>query len=649
MKNRRKKETTMPGGDTVSNPFGTSKKTRRSDGMETDAQIEELQGTAQQTSKRGREETPDDDLDKRYKQSETTPKTSEAGEIAAKMKESAWKMITHFTQTIAPAIRNMTTEAEANTPKQPLKDLIQKIGIVHKAAEPLLTKIKDDLTRLENLEEYIKDLENRLQAQLQGNTEETRRVEEIRRQIESAKTITTQEKIIKEKWPKAVYQRTAPATDSFLKPRRMRILIMNEKGEQDEGLLKALEYQYPRLKTFRNSATGNRMATIVRTENTREGAPAQPTDNILLAGKLKKEAKIADILKLIGDIEKHRHNWEINNPNSGPAEDDEENIPMIMFPTETDYNTAKKITELGIQSQRVYLSHKMTKREAKMEAAARRIETNDRKNTVIINPEEGQTSQEIMKNLKNAINPTNIGIDVETVTKTPNGDLKLRIREKVSGGKEKLVQEITSQLGNKLEIKPFQVTTKMILKDLEETATQDEIEQALKEIITGPTQRIIRVDPPRTSAGGKTTATYYVDKTDAMDLEKKGRIQVGWSRCKTERHIIVPSCQNCQCIGHSSRFCNLPPSREKLCHRCATSGHTASECESQVLRCYNCRMEGHPANSMTCPYYRERFYNQKSWIKQATGPKRPTTRTGTTRIAETQTDPIPEEENRYDA
>lgn len=107
----------------------------------------------------------------------------------------------------------------------------------------------------------------------------------------------------------------------------------------------------------------------------------------------------------------------------------------------------------------------------------------------------------------------------------------------------------------------------------------------------------------QTNKMGKKSAFLSVPGEMAVKLLNRGRIGEGWDRWRV-RDVITPSrCFTCRKVGHEAKDCKAKGKGE-VCHNCGHFGHYRSDCKN-AKACYLCGKEGHKAESMTCPVFRD--------------------------------------------
>lgn len=231
---------------------------------------------------------------------------------------------------------------------------------------------------------------------------------------------------------------------------------------------------------------------------------------------------------------------------------------------------------------------------------------------LIIKPEkredESNSYANVLKHLKKNLNAEDYGATIKDTQRTKEGGIKMFVHSK--NGTDKLKSAIETTLGKTMKANVYKTVKRkaIIISELDETTSREEIKGALEE-------NGIRVDDPemgevRRSRRGNLTCTIFISPEEGFRLIKMKRIKVGWRRCRVIEKITPLKCMLCNKIGHIAKDCR--EDKEYLrnrCLNCLTPGHIAKECTNQP-KCYNCDIEGHRAESMVCPKYRE-------WVKEA--------------------------------
>lgn len=209
---------------------------------------------------------------------------------------------------------------------------------------------------------------------------------------------------------------------------------------------------------------------------------------------------------------------------------------------------------------------------------------------------EGKTYADLLKTVKNSLNPTDLGVEVNNIFKTRKGELLLT----VSNGAEK-AQLLKRNLRQKLpEANTSFLLKKKVLhiKDMDEVTTTEEISDAISKA-TGSKPEALEIRALRPSYGNKQNVTVITSEATANLLLQRGRILIGWTSCRVIERMRDLKCYRCWELGHVKAHCS-GPDREHLCLKCAKSGHLLKDCPNSFY-CVHCKIEGHQSNSQRCP------------------------------------------------
>ena len=98
---------------------------------------------------------------------------------------------------------------------------------------------------------------------------------------------------------------------------------------------------------------------------------------------------------------------------------------------------------------------------------------------------------------------------------------------------------------------------------------------------------------------------------DANILLKQPRIKIGWFRHRIQELIVPELCRKCKKYGHNRKECKGELKKLGGCLRCGNREHKAKGCTNQP-KYYVCKVDGHRADSMACPKYKEAVGKKKT-------------------------------------
>ena len=145
-------------------------------------------------------------------------------------------------------------------------------------------------------------------------------------------------------------------------------------------------------------------------------------------------------------------------------------------------------------------------------------------NSVVITPGQGMTYAQILKDLKQNVKPDEAEVTIHNVRKTENGNVLVAFKNSTMSGKafQEAVQRVVKEKG-KVTLRTPKVTIEV--RDLEETATKEEVVEALRTVVEGTCELDTHVIGP--SPRGQMTALVNTDPTTATKLLEKARLRIG--------------------------------------------------------------------------------------------------------------------------
>lgn len=222
--------------------------------------------------------------------------------------------------------------------------------------------------------------------------------------------------------------------------------------------------------------------------------------------------------------------------------------------------------------------------------------------TVLVKMKDKETTYaSLLKVVKNAVNPSDVGAQVKNIRKTKDGNILLTVQngfEKAEALRKKIEEKVPEAMTSHV------VDKKVIhIKNLDNISTVEDIREAITSAIgTGSNKFEVRALRP--AYGQKQNVTIVMAKTDADKLINLRQIKIGWMNCKIVEREREVKCYRCWQYGHVKSNCN-GPDREKLCVKCSQEGHKAAECKNNMF-CVNCDQEGHQTGSTKCPVNKNR-------------------------------------------
>lgn len=222
-----------------------------------------------------------------------------------------------------------------------------------------------------------------------------------------------------------------------------------------------------------------------------------------------------------------------------------------------------------------------------------RVQNN--KQDAILMKMKDKTYADLLKMVKNSVNPSELGVDIGDVKKTRDGNLLLTIQN----GSDR-AEIFKKELSEKLPGITVSTRTKkkvIHIKGMDELATEREIRDSVAKV-TSLRPETIDVRALRPAFGNHQNATIIVEEKAAEELIRLGKIKIGWLNCKLIERKREEKCTRCWDIGHHKSNCK-GPNREHLCLKCGKPDHKAAECKNEPY-CLQCKEAGHQTGSRRC-------------------------------------------------
>lgn len=206
---------------------------------------------------------------------------------------------------------------------------------------------------------------------------------------------------------------------------------------------------------------------------------------------------------------------------------------------------------------------------------------------------------ELLKSVKQSVDPEKIGVKIKSMKETARGDLVLS----VMGGEEKassLRTEIQAKLRD-VDVATRKSTVTLHISDVDPTVNKEEIRNCIAAHIKAD-KNSVEITSLRPNRNGNHTVTVKLPRDGARQLISSGRIQIGWLLSKVRERVSITRCFKCLGFGHTQRECT-GKDRSGECLRCGKTGHKAKDCKNTPF-CTKCQAEEHRADSIRCPYYK---------------------------------------------
>lgn len=236
----------------------------------------------------------------------------------------------------------------------------------------------------------------------------------------------------------------------------------------------------------------------------------------------------------------------------------------------------------------------------------RRSSQRARRETILVKPTtEEKTYADLLREMKENIDMDKLDVKINNVEKTREGYVKLNIFRGKQGSGETVKAAVQERLKDVAEVHLKKRKKNIVILDLDDITTEEEVYDALKAEIQDLTRddTVIKMSPKANSRGLQ-YANIQLAIEEANRLLGLQRIKVGWTRCRIVERLVPVKCYRCQNYGHYASSCNSEEDMSSKCLKCGHDGHKIKECENEPF-CSACKKKGHTSSEMICPKYKE--------------------------------------------
>lgn len=399
-------------------------------------------------------------------------------------------------------------------------------------------------------------------------------------------------KIIEDNWPRSMFERTKVIKRGLDECEGSRAFIAETTSEADWQVLKGLANQFPSIAVLMNNKPQNcSVATIDCSDGISfdDEQPQMKSRKLFVAfvSRANKEEEMTAVLK---SLRKKSETCRLSSI-------------TLSADSLLDPYRLRKLCECCFIDSKVEIEICAPKKGDKSSETLPSDKQKVSHDTIFIKKTEpNQSYAQVVNGLKGSLNTELLGVTIDRVSETKDGGVKMVIKEMKKGAKESLIAEIKKT--SNAEVQSKRKDTPILFCDLDETTTRDEISRAIFDNF-GITKESVTIRDIKRSFSGKYTAYATLPPTAALKVLSRTSVKIGWVRSRIREQLIPICCNRCLQFGHKARDCKSPkPNEPSMCKRCAQTGHLAKACENEK-RCYVCEEDGHRADSMACPNFRE--------------------------------------------
>ncbi|KAL0809253.1 hypothetical protein ABMA28_011472 [Loxostege sticticalis] len=208
-----------------------------------------------------------------------------------------------------------------------------------------------------------------------------------------------------------------------------------------------------------------------------------------------------------------------------------------------------------------------------------------------------KTAEDTKAELKRAVNPVSINVQVDGLRKVGNAGVVIQTTSQESAKRFREALPSTLRVTEPKQRQPLvsiasisgDPDPKEMLRTLHEQNLQDDSCWPLERL-----QKEAKVAFKKSRRGSGTT-TMLIDR---------GRIYYGWDVAAVHDFVSVTCCNKCQLYGHPEKYCRAA---EVVCGKCGGSGHKSADCSAKEQRCATCHKFGkkdaatHTTGARQCP------------------------------------------------
>lgn len=531
----------------------------------------------------------------------------EANKREITQREAVMKRI----KTIANNLAKMARENQ-NT-RRDLKEQIHRLQHATEDMEKLYSlepEVEEKLVESKECQTEEGAVKERRSIATQTDCDEERsneRAEALRKFLGSNMDEADIIRAVQEDWPEELYSRTRKIENSILNSEDDRnILIIMDAGEgKEHPLLQKLARQQQWLKSplSKGVPQGGGMISSKRecTIETNAEEARSSYQHTFIAGveASSPEQTIKVVSQIVAEVKGR----------TGPSK----NLGVTCS-TEDLQNTLRKICEIKYWEDEIQIDIHVRKQTHKNNQGMqrtgewRKVKSNDLEVIELKLPQgSNKTYAEMLREAKAAVNLEELGIEVKGVTKTKEGNARIKLKKAGDGKALAFKRVIEDKLGESVCADLLTKNKTIVLRGLFEDTLECEIMEALQkqtEMLHTDMGRVSVKILPMKSNRGTQTVMVTLPAEQASKLLRKDTLKIGWNICRVEEIYTPPKCYRCQGYGHLARTCDENTKVAGKCLKCMEEGHSAKGCQG-TAKCYECNITGHQAGTMGCPKYRK--------------------------------------------
>lgn len=233
---------------------------------------------------------------------------------------------------------------------------------------------------------------------------------------------------------------------------------------------------------------------------------------------------------------------------------------------------------------------------------------------LVVKPISKQESRSTKNDIKKAINPTEIGVNITKIKQATNGAIVIGCEN--SEERHLLQTKITEKLNEKYNVEIPQLKKPKIKianinnEDIDQQETEI-IRHLVKQNSIDNQRKDFHLKILKVIENKKFKNSSLIVEVDPITykcLLNKEKVNLGWSRGPVYNYVSILQCFKCQGFNHLAKNCE----HQETCSICADS-HNYKQCNSKEVKCTNCSKAkiklnidvdiNHSALDKKCPCY----------------------------------------------
>ena len=430
---------------------------------------------------------------------------------------------------------------------------------------------------------------------------------EIEEALKQAKTTDDWLRLISREWPEAAFKRSKLGRKGIVAPRAARSLLITQGSDKDKALLEQLAAQFPSATAVQNLPVGS--VVVLRSsedfelvESSEEFQSPSNSVRSLTVGMLGQEQNGIAFLETLNKVVAKSNSLAKEEPTTLHISEEWESPDIrkaVEICCKQNSCEAEIASRKGLKPPRARSSSRTGERNSE--------QANTFHSTVRIKAKDGEKFTDVLQTISDHVKPGLAGVKMGKVRPVgENGDLLIAVSGPTQTSGTTFADMIRKGAGVQVDIRNSAGPSTTVVLHNVDPFLGSRLGPELCSVLRLPDDTEIRAEE-RAWLGKNQVWKRRVTlpHAQAKKLIAMKAVKLGTMVCKPEEWVNVPTCYNCQKLGHLSRECKEKKVEGQRCYKCGDVGHISKKCEATIQKCYACNEEGHVANSMACPKFKE--------------------------------------------